>query len=546
MTVVHENDCIRSTKSLGKKACSSAHHGEIKADGAIYQPNEYEQRNMQSDLLYTSLEMAPFRPMKNNCKCSLCFITSVFVTISGLVLLFALDPIVKKVLANKLAIIEGRQGHEFWKNPPALIHRKMYIWHVANPTDVQEGATPELVEKGPYVYREQWNRSNIFYSDDLETLSYIPITTLYFDRNQSIGPDDEIVTVLNVPLMAMAHSIIHDFNEIQSAINIFLRFLETELFVRVTVKQLMEGYTDALIETASIVKPGVLRDNMFGILQARNGSYYQNFTINTGYSDIDNVAKVITFNGMRTLNFWSTAQANMLNGTDASLFPPNLNKKEKVFSYNADMCRSYYLSFLRERKDGPVTLYDFHLNADVFNTSREENRGFCGYGPCLGDGVLNISTCYSGVWGFISSPHFFQADEKFRHDVHGMSPDSNKHEFIMSFDPITSVPFDVNVRLQLSFYMPNMPKIDLLKSVKPTLFPVVWFDDEARLTPDIHSELTNVIVGLTAAGYVKYILPAIGVLFMALTSTYIILQWRRFSRERVNSKVPLLNSGGET
>lgn len=123
--------------------------------------------------------------------------------------------------------------------------------------------------------------------------------------------------------------------------------------------------------------------------------------------------------------------------------------------------RSYYLSFLRERKDGPVTLYDFHLNADVFNTSREENSGFCGYGPCLGDGVLNISTCYSGknfiwswkfifffyfndlfssgVWGFISSPHFFQADEKFRRDVHGMSPDSNKHEFIMSFDPVRRI-----------------------------------------------------------------------------------------------------------
>lgn len=138
--------------------------------------------------------------------------------------------------------------------------------------------------------REQWNRSNIFYSDDLERLSYIPITTLFFDRNQSIGPDDELVTVLNVPLMAMAHSIIHDFSGIQSAINIFLDLLQTPLFVTVSVKDLMEGneefhhsvnltsihaiflvligYTDPLIETASIVRPGVLRDNKFGILQA--------------------------------------------------------------------------------------------------------------------------------------------------------------------------------------------------------------------------------------------------------------------------------------
>ena len=89
--------------------------------------------------------------------------------------------------------------------------------------------------------REQWNRSNIFYSDDLDTLSYIPITTLYFDRNQSVGPDDTYVTVLNVPLMAMAHSIIYNFTGIQTMINLFLELLETPLFVTVTVKDLMEG-----------------------------------------------------------------------------------------------------------------------------------------------------------------------------------------------------------------------------------------------------------------------------------------------------------------
>ena len=72
----------------------------------------------------------------------------------------------------------------------------------------------------------------------------------------------------------------------------------------------------------------------------------------------------------------------------------------KSFLFDDDVFlfrRSYYLSYLREKKDGPLTLYDFHLSADVFNTSREENRGFCVEGPCLGDGVLNISTCYMGI-----------------------------------------------------------------------------------------------------------------------------------------------------
>ncbi|CAF1623293.1 unnamed protein product, partial [Didymodactylos carnosus] len=66
--------------------------------------------------------------------------------------------------------------------------------------EVQYGAPPRMIEKGPYVYREQWNRSNIRYSDP-DALSYIPITTLYFDRQQSVGPDDKYMTVLNIPLM---------------------------------------------------------------------------------------------------------------------------------------------------------------------------------------------------------------------------------------------------------------------------------------------------------------------------------------------------------
>ncbi len=62
-----------------------------------------------------------------------------------------------------------------------------------------------------FFFREQWNRSNIFYNDDLETLSYIPITTLYFDRSQSIGPDSEYVTVINVPLMVNVYIYILSF-----------------------------------------------------------------------------------------------------------------------------------------------------------------------------------------------------------------------------------------------------------------------------------------------------------------------------------------------
>lgn len=83
----------------------------------------------------------------------------------------------------------------------------------------------------------------------------------------------------------MAHQIQFNPPIVQESVNFLLQLLQTQLFVNVTVKQLMEGkqkneedeklflmefflgYTDPLIEAASIVKPGVLKDNKFGILQ---------------------------------------------------------------------------------------------------------------------------------------------------------------------------------------------------------------------------------------------------------------------------------------
>ncbi|CAF1358152.1 unnamed protein product [Didymodactylos carnosus] len=74
------------------------------------------------------MSLNPFR-----CKSTICLIAGVLCLISGLVLIFLLDVLVHKILARKLVIVEGQEGYKFWKDPPANIHRKMYIWHCSNP-----------------------------------------------------------------------------------------------------------------------------------------------------------------------------------------------------------------------------------------------------------------------------------------------------------------------------------------------------------------------------------------------------------------------------
>ena len=104
------------------------------------------------------------------------------------------------------------------------------------------------------------------------------------------------------------------------------------------------------------------------------------------------------------------------------------------------------------------------------------------------------------------------------------------------------MPFAVNVRLQLSFYLPQISKIEyvwfvrkkivrnifssLFKSVKPILVPIVWFDDEARLHSDVHSELSTLVVSLNTVYYIKYILLSVSLLTLLMSAVYIFVQVR--------------------
>lgn len=60
--------------------------------------------------------------------------------------------------------------------------------------------------------------------------------------------------------------------------------------------------------------------------------------------------------------------------------------------------------------------------------------------------------------------------------------------------------------------------------------PVVWFDDEARIVPDIHSQLSTLIVSLNVAHYVKYILTSLSLLGVMLTAGYIFVQVKADAR----------------
>ncbi len=87
-----------------------------------------------------------------------------------------------------------------WANPISTVYRKYYFFNVTNSWRYLKGADkkPILVERGPYVYREDKKAVNIKYTDE-NTMSYDPETKLYFEPNLSVGNESDIITFLNIP-----------------------------------------------------------------------------------------------------------------------------------------------------------------------------------------------------------------------------------------------------------------------------------------------------------------------------------------------------------
>jgi hypothetical protein len=73
--------------------------------------------------------------------------------------------------------------------------------------------------------------------------------------------------------------------------------------------------------------------------------------------------------------------------------------KKKTYFFHFK--RSYDLVYLKDASIENIDIYEFHLNPIIFanTTLNPDSDGFC-EGPCLGNGVLNISKCYGGMSRF--------------------------------------------------------------------------------------------------------------------------------------------------
>ncbi|XP_031731073.1 scavenger receptor class B member 1-like [Anarrhichthys ocellatus] len=149
-------------------------------------------------------------------------------------------------------------------------------------------------------------------------------------------------------------------------------------------------------------------------------------------------------------------------------------------------------------------------------TDYAPNEGFC---PCRQSGLLNVSSCRHNSPVFISQPHFFNADPVLLDFVQGLKPTEDEHGLFIDIHPLTGVPLNVSIRLQLNLYMKRVSAITETGKIAEVVMPMIWFEESGYIDgPILDTFHTNLVVLPAVMDFMQYGFIALGLATILIAS----------------------------
>ncbi|XP_067294254.1 lysosome membrane protein 2-like isoform X3 [Pseudorasbora parva] len=312
----------------------------------------------------------------------------------------------------------------------------------------------------------------------------------------SVGdPEVDRLTTVNIPFIAIMNELNSYSFFLRTAVSMWMRPMGIEVFMDRTVHEILWGFKDPLLSKLHALRPEV--DEYFGLMYNKNGTHEGEFVFHTGEKNYMDYGKIDTWNGISQMNWWSSNQSNMINGTDGSVFHTFLSRKELLYIFNADLCRSIPLSYVSDTEVKGIPAFRFAPPSDVFAPPDENpsNAGFCvPAGDCLGKGLLKISVCRQGAPIVVSFPHFYQADEKYINAVEGMNPNEEEHETYLDINPTTGVPIRACKRAQMNVILKRVRGFLKTKFLKEIIFPIMYVSETATIDDDSAAQMRTLLL----------------------------------------------------
>ncbi|XP_009995981.1 PREDICTED: scavenger receptor class B member 1 [Chaetura pelagica] len=412
-----------------------------------------------------------------------------------------------------------------WKDIPVPFYMSVYFFEVLNPKEVLRGAKPALNQRGPYVYREYRYKTNITFHDN-DTVSFLEYRRLFFQPHLSNGSEEEYIVVPNILMMGAAVMMENLPNFMKLVVSAALAGLKQEAFMNRTVGEIMWGYDDPLIDRINSLVPGLIPfEGKFGLFLQMNNSHSGLFTVNTGMKDISRVHMVESWNGLKKVSYWRSNECNMINGTSGEMWPPFMPPTSLEF-YSPDACRSMTLVYEQSGKFKGVPTYRFVAPKTLFanGTDYPPNEGFC---PCLQSGIQNVSSCRMNAPMFISHPHFYNADPVLVDAVEGLHPSKDQHGLFLDVHPMTGIPMNCSIKLQLNLYIKHVPGIIQTGNIKPVVLPLLWFAESGSIEGTVLKQFyTNLVLIPSLLNYLQYIFFGLSVPFIISAAVLLLISQR--------------------
>ena len=122
--------------------------------------------------------------------------------------------------------------------------------------------------------------------------------------------------------------------------------------------------------------------------------------------------------------------------------------------------RSIRFNFKEEAEVEGVSAYKYHLDETLVANATHNPDNWCfnymqDVEQVVPNGVMNVSACKFNAPAFVSFPHFYKADPFYLNQFEpgSLNPQEELHESHLSLEPISGVPLDVKVRMQINALM---------------------------------------------------------------------------------------------
>ncbi|XP_010890889.3 platelet glycoprotein 4 [Esox lucius] len=388
------------------------------------------------------------------------------------IILFPVGNNIIQETVEKESVLEP--GTTAWDNfvsvgPP--VYRQFWLFDVQNPLDVVEnGSKPIVVEKGPYTYRTRYlAKADITPNTETHTVSFrLPLGAI-FEPSMSVGSEGDNVTSLNLAVAA-GYKLLPP-----GLLEAAILLKGVSLFQRRTVGELLWGYKDPILKST------------LGFFYPYNGTFDGPYSIFTGKHNISKVSIIDTWKGKKKVSFWNNTYCNMINGSDATSFPPFIDMKKSLYFFVSDIARSVSAVYEDSLDLKGIEVYRFKLPPLTLASPLEnpDNMCYC-TDPvvtrnCTMAGVLDISS-FRGVPVYISLPHFLHGSPNLVDAIQGLRPNDEQHFTFLDVEPTTGFTLRAAKRLQVNMMYGPSDVITVLKKVKDyTIFPLVWLNETASL-----------------------------------------------------------------